>query len=266
MSALATPEDVLAGRAQWCVTEGAWQDVLPRLPDASIGVTLTDPPYAPRSMKNFRSAAMVQRRDGEVREFGYGALLPVERRAVSREIARLTKRWASVWCDAESDHAWRVLLQRAGMRYVRTAGWLREHGAPQFSGDRPGQDLELCVVAHAADGRMRWNGGGLGVSAKGPIVNANAGEREHSSPKPLWLMLDQVEKFTEPGEVVLDPFAGSATTGVACLQLGRRCILVEKSAEYAALARARMEAEVRGLPLRALRATPAGQLPLLAGV
>ena len=117
-----------------------WQNALDAIPDGAVGVTLSDPPYAPRSMKNFRSADMVQRRDGVVMEFGYGALLPPERRAVAKEIARVTSRWAAVWCDAESDHAWRVHLQRAGMRYVRTSAWLREHGAPQFSGDRPAQE------------------------------------------------------------------------------------------------------------------------------
>jgi len=42
--------------------------------------------------------------------------------------------------------------------------------------------------------------------------------------KPLDLMLQLVLDFTEPGDLVLDPFAGSGTTGVACLSLGRRFV------------------------------------------
>lgn len=260
MSATATWEDVLAGRARWCVVEGDCLEVLPTLPVGSIDHAITDPPYAARAMKNFRSLSMVQRRDGVEMDFGYAALSPAVRRGAAKEIARIVRRWALVWCDAESDHAWRVLLKRCGMRYLRTAAWLREHGAPQFSGDRPAQDLELCVIAHAAEGRSRWNGGWHGASSSGPIVNSQAVERKHPTPKPFWLMASKVDQFTDPDELVLDPFAGSGTTGVACLRLGRRCILIEKSPKYAALARERMKAESQGLTLRDARV---GQLPLL---
>jgi site-specific DNA-methyltransferase (adenine-specific) len=67
-------------------------------------------------------------------------------------------------------------------------------------------------------------------------------------------MLELVADFTDPGDLVLDPFCGSGTTGVACLRLGRRFIGVEKDATYAAVARERLEAEARGLTLRDARA------------
>jgi DNA modification methylase len=67
-------------------------------------------------------------------------------------------------------------------------------------------------------------------------------------------MLELIELFTDPGDVVLDPFAGSGTTGVACLRLGRRFIGFEKDAKYARLAQQQLEAEARGLSLRDVRA------------
>jgi site-specific DNA-methyltransferase (adenine-specific) len=54
----------------------------------------------------------------------------------------------------------------------------------------------------------------------------------HVSQKPVRVMVRLLEKFTKPGDVVLDPFAGSGSTGVACLKAGRRCILIEKDARY----------------------------------
>jgi DNA modification methylase len=48
--------------------------------------------------------------------------------------------------------------------------------------------------------------------------------------------MDWVTKFTDPGETVLDPFMGSATTGVACLKLGRKFIGIEKRPDYFELA------------------------------
>jgi site-specific DNA-methyltransferase (adenine-specific) len=51
--------------------------------------------------------------------------------------------------------------------------------------------------------------------------------RLHPTQKPLALMRDLVRDFTQPGDVVLDPFMGSATTGVACLEEGRRFLGIE---------------------------------------
>ena len=76
----------------------------------------------------------------------------------------------------------------------------------------------------------------------------------HPTQKPVALMLDLVRDFTDEDEVLLDPFAGSGTTGVAALRLGRRAILIEKDPKYATLARERMMAEEAGSTLRAQRA------------
>ena len=46
--------------------------------------------------------------------------------------------------------------------------------------------------------------------------------------------------ITEPGDIVLDPFGGSGTTGVAALLEGRRVILVERDPDFAAICRARL--------------------------
>lgn len=63
----------------------------------------------------------------------------------------------------------------------------------------------------------------------------------HPSQKPIQLMRDVVEKFTKPGDTVLDPFMGSGTTGVACVETGRNFIGIEKEPSYYAIAEARIE-------------------------
>jgi site-specific DNA-methyltransferase (adenine-specific) len=57
---------------------------------------------------------------------------------------------------------------------------------------------------------------------------------------PLGLLLPVVGCVTEPGDLVLDPFSGSATTGAAALQLGRRFVGIERSPRYAQLSRQRL--------------------------
>lgn len=66
----------------------------------------------------------------------------------------------------------------------------------------------------------------------------------HSAAFPLSLPAWFIKLFTQPGDVVLDPFAGSGTTNVAAKQLGRHHIGIEKAAEYCAIAERRI-AEVQ---------------------
>lgn len=55
---------------------------------------------------------------------------------------------------------------------------------------------------------------------------------QHPTQKPLQLMIDLVEKHSEPGDLVLDCFAGTGTTGHACKLLNREFILIEKDDTY----------------------------------
>lgn len=73
--------------------------------------------------------------------------------------------------------------------------------------------------------------------------------REHVSPahytmhpaaKPVRLMVTLIEQLTRPGDTVLDPFMGSGTTGVACVQSGRRFVGVEIDPAYFAVAERRV--------------------------
>lgn len=255
MSADATPADVLAGSARWCVVHGDNREVLPTLPAKSVAHVITDPPYAPWVHAQEKKAGT--RRDGSRRlsAIDFDSMTPELMRSAAREISRLLSRWCLVFSDAESNAEWRVALQ---LRHVRAGAWIKPDASPQFSGDRPSAAFELIQISHAS-GACRWNGGGRrGVWEFG----VEREERWHSTPKPLPLMLELVELFTDPDEIVLDPFAGSGTTGVACLRLGRRFIGIEKDAKYAAVARERLAAEAQGLTLRDARA---GQLSLLGG-
>lgn len=159
-------------------------EILPQL--EPVDHVITDPPYAPRAMKNARSngETMKQRRDGVVLDFGYSALGDATRALAADLVAPLVKRWAIFWCDLESFYKWREEVERVGLRYVRGGIWTRVNAAPQFTGDRPGQGVEACVIAHAAGQRLQWNGGGRSAAWVGPIVGSQDASRAHTSPKP----------------------------------------------------------------------------------
>jgi len=65
-------------------------------------------------------------------------------------------------------------------------------------------------------------------------------KRVHPTQKPLGLMAWVVANYTNEGDVILDPYCGSGTTCVACIQLGRHFIGIEKEHKYVEIARRRV--------------------------
>lgn len=63
---------------------------------------------------------------------------------------------------------------------------------------------------------------------------------DHPSPKPIEYMLKLIERVTNPGDTIFDPFMGSGTTGVACVQLGRNFIGCEIDPQYYAISERRI--------------------------
>ena len=68
-------------------------------------------------------------------------------------------------------------------------------------------------------------------------------QRLHSCQKPLNMIVDMINTSSRPGDIVLDPFAGSGTTGVAAIKTGRQAILIEREEKYCEMAAKRIEQE-----------------------
>lgn len=199
---------------------------------------ITDPPY-------FRDvyvrAAMPKTKVGSGTPGRMGATLaklaagdigfidPAELHELAKTLGCLVKRWGLVFSDVENCHRWREALERASMRYVRTGAWVKPDAMPQMSGDRPSVGFEPCTIVHAA-GPMRWNGGGL--PALWTHNTCKVDRPDHPCPKPLPLMEQLIGLFTDEGDTILDPFAGSGTTLVAAKKLGRKAIGIEREERF----------------------------------
>ena len=86
------------------------------------------------------------------------------------------------------------------------------------------------VSAWYGKGHSHWNGGGRPGNFR---HNKNTpGGGVHPTQKPLPLMKELVSLFSNYGDLVLDPFMGSGTTAVACVNFGRRFIGIELDEKY----------------------------------
>ncbi len=229
------------------------------LPDKSVDHVICDPPYEAEAHAEGRriksrgggESGSAPARYGEVETLtlDFEPITELQRQMTARHATRVSRRWSLVFCQVEAVAAWRDEFLSANASYRRTCAWLKRDAQPQMSGDRPGMGYESIVCAHVP-GRSRWNGGGK----RGVYESARASTEEgrpslHMTEKPLSLMEKLIRDFTDPGDLILDPFAGSGTTGVAAIRLGRRFIGWEKDPKYHAIAVKRLTAAREQLEL-----------------
>lgn len=244
------PEEVIAGRLSWALVHGdcLFQlSGLARLGDASVDHVITDPPYEAEAhtlqrrtkQPGWRSIESGDDRVTAIESLDFPPITEAERTAVAAQMARVSRRWLLAFCQAEAVAAWRSSFLAGGAIWRRACVWIKPDGMPQLTGDRPGMGYESLAAAHRK-GKSRWNGGGkhgVYTVSKNSQVEATG----HQTQKPIALMESLIRDFTDPGDIVVDPFAGSGTTGVACIRLGRRFIGWERDAKFYEAAKRRLE-------------------------
>ena len=254
----------------WIVRPGNAFATLAELSSKSIDVTICDPPYDDHVHAKVRSGHVMPDDGGfacRARRsvaLGFDSLSLEGIDELAYQYARLTKRWIVVFSNVELCGAWREAFVRHGLDYVRTGAWHKLRATPQFTGDRPATAFETITIAHPK-GRKKWNGGGTGGLWAHPVVancNGHRRDRQHTTQKPLGLMLDLVRLFSNPGELILDSHCGSGTTGVAALRLGRSFIGCEVQKKYVRIARERLGAEQAGMDLSAYQGEQVPMFPM----
>ena len=216
---------------------GDCAEVLSLLGNKTIDHTITDPPYE----KEAHTANRRVLKDGKVsfEQLEFEALDAELRDLVATEIARLTSRWALVFCQIEGWHLWNDALIKAGLEVDYPMLWVKPDGKPRFFGIGPSPNFEAMATAYCGPGQS-WNGGGRRGTF---ICNKYEHEKvEHQTVKPQKLMREIVELFTNKDETILDCFMGSGSTGVAATSLGRRFIGIERNPEYFEICCKRIEA------------------------
>lgn len=208
-------------------------EVMKQMPDKCVDLVLTDPPYE-------KEAHTPKRRTRQAVEHGVDCVIPfdcideVTREAFIKECSRVSMGWAIVFCQAEAVARYKDL---SGSMYRRPMVWIKPDSAAQYTGDRPAMGYESIIAAWCGEGKSKWNGGGMrGVFQ----YNCTDYKHEHPTQKPIRLIKRLVDLFSNKDELVLDCFSGSGTTAVACKELGRNFIGIEKEPKYCAIAEERL--------------------------
>jgi site-specific DNA-methyltransferase (adenine-specific) len=206
---------------------GDCREVLASLEDRSVDCVITDPPYDDRT----HSMARTNKGRGHGnRAINFQSFDHAEQTRVFTELGRVTRRW--VVSTLATSNAFAFDLQPPpGLRCLRVGVWLKTNAMPQISADRPGMGWEPIVYMHRDDEKPTWNGGGRA----GNFHLASVSGTGHPTSKPLDMVRQWVQWFTHPGDLVLDPFAGSGTTLRAAVDEGRRAIGVELDEAYCEL-------------------------------
>lgn len=210
------------------IYHGSNLDVLPAIEGCDH--IITDPPYSDTTHEGARSATASR----TLVDFASTTADGI------RTVLSLAR--PSRWCVATVD--WRHLLPLEidppfGLRFVRFGVWIKPNGAPQFTGDRPATGWEAVGIWHRAGVPMTWNRGGHHA-----VWTFNKESGDHPTQKAVALVQKFVSDFTDPGDIVLDPWMGSGTTLVAAKNLGRRAIGIEIEERYCEIAAKRLRQEM----------------------
>lgn len=229
---------------------GDCREILPTLP--KVDAVITDPPYeaeahgAGRRLLG-RTDELADKRIREIEEapLDFEAMTPELRAAMCEWAAANCQGWMLAFCQAEAVAVWREAMEQAGQKWRRAMVWVKPDSSPQLSGDRPAQGFESIAAAWCGEGGSKWNGGGkrgVFIYNKHDPGNGHGGARnEHPTQKPVALMKDLVSLFSNRDDLVLDMCAGSGATGIACHDLGRRFIGIEKKPHHFATLCRRIE-------------------------
>lgn len=198
---------------------GDSSEILPNL--SGIDHIITDPPYSNRTHSK-HDAASQKRRDGaDASELGYGALSEQDALIWAERFNAATDGWVVWMTDSELANPIRYAMEALGRTTFAPLPFYQSGRSVRLSGDGPCSWTDWIVVTRTGK-HLRW-----GTLPGGYIAGPGWSDKARMGGKPVALMNALVSDYSRVGETVCDPFMGAGTTGVSCINLGRKFIGIE---------------------------------------
>lgn len=205
----------------WHIEQGDALELMKRLPDESIDAVITDPPYR----INYNSNRYKNGNPFSSIKNDHLIFFPID------EMIRVLKPTGALFAFYSFKRP--VLDERIKNSIV----WVKNNWtAGDLNGDFGNQYEQILFIPREKFGIHSKRYSNVWEFGRVP-----ASELMHPTQKPLDLMQRLVEVSTDEGQIILDPFMGSGTTGVAALQLERNFIGYELDEKYFSIAKKRIE-------------------------
>ncbi|MFN3817206.1 site-specific DNA-methyltransferase [Brevundimonas sp.] len=251
------------------VLRGDCIEVLKGLPDASVDMVFADPPYNLQLGGDLLRPdnSKVDAVDDDWDQFESFAAYDAFTRAWLSECRRVLKPEGSIWVIGSYHNVFRLgaAIQDLGFWVLNDIIWRKSNPMPNFKGTRFTNAHETLIWAARSreqkrytfnydalkafneDTQMRsdWT---FALCTGEERIKDEDGKKAHPTQKPEALLHRVMLAATRPGDVVLDPFFGTGTTGAAARRLGRHFIGIEREETYAKLAEKRIKAVVPAAP------------------
>jgi len=264
--------DALPGTAArgdgWALVAGDCLDALERLPPHSVDLAFADPPYHLSNGGTTCQSGRRTRVDKGAWDTSGGVLADheVQTRWLAA-VRRVLKPSGTLWVSGTQHVIFSIgyALQELGYHLLNTVTWYKPNASPNLACRFFTHSTEIVLwaspvrrkpLAHRFNYReMKARNGGKQMRDLWQMPEPDGeqvvwslptpGPREkvhgrHPTQKPLALLERIVAASAAPGDLVLDPFAGSGTTGVAALRAGCRFLGIERDPAYLDLATRRL--------------------------
>ncbi|MBB1497353.1 site-specific DNA-methyltransferase [Paracoccus sp. MC1862] len=249
-------------------------EVMNGLPEASVDLIFADPPYnlQLRGELHRPDNSRVDAVDDAWDQFGSFAAYDRFTHDWLAAARRLLKPNGAIWVIGSYHNIFRVgaELQNQGFWILNDVIWRKSNPMPNFRGKRLTNAHETLIWASKTEGakytfnyealkslnegiqmRSDWT---LPICTGGERLKDEGGAKAHPTQKPESLLHRVLVGTTNPGDVVLDPFFGTGTTGAVAKMLGRDWIGIEREAAYREVAERRLS-RVRRLDAASLATT-----------
>lgn len=246
-------------------------EVMNSLPEASVDLIFADPPYNLQLKGELHRPdnSRVDAVDDHWDQFSSFAAYDKFTREWLAAARRLLKPNGAIWVIGSYHNIFRVgaAMQDAGYWLLNDVVWRKSNPMPNFRGKRLTNAHETMIWASKSEaGKYTFNYDALKALNEGvqmrsdwvlPICTGHErlkdahGDKAHPTQKPESLLHRVLIGSTNPGDVVLDPFFGTGTTGAVAKMLGRQFIGIEREETYREAAAARI-ARVRAFDASAL--------------
>ncbi len=242
------------------IVQGEALDVLGQLPEKSIDLIFADPPYNLQLRGSLwrPNLTLVDAVDDDWDQIGSFEEYDRFTRAWLTACRRVLKNTGSIWVIGSYHNIFRIgaIMQDLGFWLLNDVVWIKTNPTPNFHGTRFANAHETLIWAStsktarytfnyqamkALNEDLQMRSDWLLPICTGPERLKLNGRKAHSTQKPEALMYRLILSTSHPGDVILDPFFGTGTTGAVAKKLNRNWIGIEKDETYVNLARERIE-------------------------